>query len=47
MNVIFLSFYRNPTISETVSIASKWVNMQDFFIEIQRQGIIVAPMCLC
>ena len=40
-------FYDNPTILETVSIlASKYVN-GPFFIEIQRQGIILAPMCLC
>ena len=25
------SFHRNPTILETVSIASKWVNMENFF----------------
>ena len=44
----FESFYRNP---ETVSIAGKWVDTDRienrFFIEIQRQGIILAPMCLC
>ena len=43
----FGSFYRNPTIFETVAIASKWVNAEIFFIEIQRQGIILAPVCLC
>ena len=47
----FGSFYHNPTILETVSIlASKHVNgstQKMFFIEIQRQGIILAMMCLC
>ena len=27
----FGSFYRNPTILETVSIASKWVNTEESF----------------
>ena len=44
----FESFYRNP---ETVSVAGKWVDTDlienRFFTEIQRQGIILAPMCLC
>ena len=37
-------FYRNPIIFETVSIASKLVNTDNFFIEIQWQGIILAPV---
>ena len=42
----FGSFYRNPTILETVSIA--WVNTKNIFlIEIQRHEIILAAMCLC
>ena len=44
----FESFYRNP---ETGSVAGKWVDTDlienRFLIEIQRQGIILAPMCLC
>ena len=51
MNIFFGSFYHNPTILETVSIlASKHVNgstQKIFFIKIQRQGIILALMCLC
>ena len=47
----FGSFYHNPTVLETVSIlASKHVNgstRKIFFMEIQRQGISLAPMCLC
>ena len=35
-------FYRNSTILETV-----WVNTENLFIEIQRQEIIPALMCLC
>ena len=43
----FGTFYHNPPISETVSIASKWANTEEiFFTEIQRQGIILAPMGL-
>ena len=38
------SQYRNPTILETVSIPTA---MRILFIEIQWQGIILAPMCLC
>ena len=49
INVIFYfsTQYRNPTILETVSIASESVKTDNLFIEIQRQGIILAPMCLC
>ena len=52
----FGSFYCNPTILETVSILSKWVNTDlvddrrffpAVFIEIQRQGKILPPMRLC
>ena len=47
----FGSLYHNPIILETVSIlASKHVNgstQKIFYIKIQRQGIILAPMCLC
>ena len=47
----FGSFYHNPTILETVSIlASKYVNgstRKIFCIEIQWQGKILAPTCLC
>ena len=42
----FGSFYRNPTILETVLIASKWVH-RDIFTEMQRQGVILSSMCLC
>ena len=42
----FESFYRNPTILETVLIASKWVHTENLFIEIQWEEIILAPMCL-
>ena len=49
----FGSFYRDPTIIETVSIASQWVNTfaqtdwKAVFNEIQRKGIFPAPMWLC
>ena len=47
----FGSFYHNPTILEKVSIlACKHVSgstRKSFFIEIQWQGIILAPMCFC
>ena len=50
----FGSFYHNLTILEAVSIhciASKQVNGSTreilFFFLIQRQGIIMAPLCLC
>ena len=39
----FGSFYRNPTILETVSIASKWVNMH--LSEIFLNNDILALMC--
>ena len=38
------SRHRNPTILETVSIPTA---MRILFTEIQWQGIILAPMCLC
>ena len=43
------SFYYDQTISETVSVVSKWANTENLFFitEIQRQGIILAPMGLC
>ena len=47
MNVIsdlFTGVHRNPTILEMVSIPTA---MRILFIEIQWQGIILAPMCLC
>ena len=38
-------------LAETVSVAGKRVNTDlienPLFIEIQRQGIILAPVCLC
>ena len=40
-------FYRNRTILETVSNASQCVNTENRFIEIQRQGILLASMCFC
>ena len=43
-------FWRNPTLLETVAITSEWANIdliEIFIIEIQRHGIIVAPMCIC
>ena len=43
-------FYHNPTLLVTVSITSKWVNtdlIDIFIIEIQRHGIIIAPIRLC
>ena len=41
------SFFHNTAILEMVSIASKWVNTENRLIEMQQQGIILAPMCLC
>ena len=46
----FRSFYRNPTILETVSPGGfdcLGQHGESFFIEIQPQEIILAPMCLC
>ena len=41
-------------LAETFSVAGKWVNTElienpffIMFIEINRQGIILAPVCLC
>ena len=58
MNVILdlsiaIQQFCNPTILEAVLIANKhvkWVKTDPteiFFIEIQREGIILASMCLC
>ena len=45
------SFYHNQTISKTVLIASKWVNMDlvDNISLLKYNGRkkILAPMCLC
>ena len=50
MAVIFLSFYRNPMILETVSPGGfdcLGQHRESFFNGIQRHEIILAPMCLC
>ena len=53
MNVIWLILNLSTTIqlAEMVSVAGKRVNTDfienPFFIEIQQQGIILAPVCLC
>ena len=54
MNVIWLSLNLSTTIqlAETVSVAGKGGSQhgphwKSFFIEIQRQGIILASVCLC
>ena len=51
---LFDSFFNLSTtiqLAETVSVAGKWVNTDlienPFFIEIQRQGLILALVCLC
>ena len=47
----FGSFYHNPAIYRRFRLLVKWVNtdliLEKCFIKIKRQGMILAPMCLC
>ena len=40
------SGYHNPTILETISIHCQLMGQHGRFF-VQRQGIVLAPMCLC